>query len=539
MSFKRMPIQWKITILSFGVVLFAIIIGGIIVIGNQIESKEEELGEHGMITGRTVANLPLLQEYLDASEGWKQINPMVERIRTINNTDYIVVLNMNRIRFSHPVEEKLGTVSSGSDEGPAFAEHSYTSKAEGELGVAVRSFVPVMDENHEQIGVVVVGNLLPSVKETLWEMKNEIFFILFLTSLFGVAGSWLLARHLKEQTFHLEPHEIVQLLVERTATFQAMNEGIVATDSEGRISIINEKAKKILGVESDLTGKDAGHVLPEFRLTETLEDKQATYNEEVRLEGKLVMTSKVPIQLENQTIGVVAIFQDRTEVTRLAEELTGVKAFVDALRVQNHEHLNKMHTIAGLIQLNRNDQALDFVFEATESQENLSKFLVQKLKDYSLSGLLLSKVSRGRELGIELIIDTHSELHEYPPYLDNHDFVLMLGNLIENAFHSFDGIEREKRIVEVSIFQDEHVCEIAVEDNGKGMDSRTKERMLDKGFTTKGNKGSGIGLYLVKRIVDKGSGTLEVDSVENRGTSIVITLPMSAEEDAYEQATGH
>ncbi len=50
-------------------------------------------------------------------------------------------------------------------------------------------------------------------------------------------------------------------------------------------------------------------------------------------------------------LGAVAMFKDRTEVKKLAEELTGVKAFVQALRVQTHEHKNKLHTIAGLLQL--------------------------------------------------------------------------------------------------------------------------------------------------------------------------------------------
>lgn len=51
MSLKRMPIRWKITILSFGIVAFTVLIGGIIIIGNSIESKEESLGEHALVTG--------------------------------------------------------------------------------------------------------------------------------------------------------------------------------------------------------------------------------------------------------------------------------------------------------------------------------------------------------------------------------------------------------------------------------------------------------------------------------------------------------
>ncbi|ARI79130.1 histidine kinase [Halobacillus mangrovi] len=534
---KQMPIRWKITILSFGIVLFSVVIGGIIIIGKTIESKEESLGDHALITGRTVANLPALKENLTESEGWKQINPMVERIRTINNSDYIVVLNMNRVRFSHPIDDKLGTLSSGKDEGPAFAEHSYTSKAEGEMGVAVRAFVPVMNEEHEQIGVVIVGNLLPSFLDVLNDMKNEILIVLFLTLLFGVTGSWLLARHIKEQTYRLEPHEIVQLLVERTATFQAMNEGVVAINNEGRITIMNDKASKILGIAGDQTGQQIEKVIPDIKLGGVLNSGKAVYNKELRLGSTLVMSTQIPVRVNNDTIGAVVIFQDRTDVTKLAEELTGVKAFVDALRVQNHEHLNKLHTIAGLIQLDKKEQALNFVFETSEKQEQLSNFLVKNLRDYSLSGLLLSKVSRGKELGIEVNIDEQSELKHYPPLMDHHDFVLILGNLIENAFHSFEDIERDQKWIDIFLVQDEAACQICVEDNGKGIQEEKQSKIFDRGFTTKGDNGSGIGLYLVKKIVDKGLGEIELISQQNEGTSVVITIPMMIEEDRYEQPT--
>ncbi|MBB6453525.1 two-component system sensor histidine kinase DctS [Salirhabdus euzebyi] len=536
MSLKRMPIRWKITILSSGVVLFSILVIMIIYIGNTIESKKEELSDHAMITGRTVANLPGIIQNISLSEGWNTINPIVERIRTVNNANYIVVLNMNRIRFSHPNDKMLGTISSGRDEGPAFAEHSYVTTAKGELGKVVRAFVPIMDEKHEQIGVVIVGNVLPSPTDILLDTKEEIFLILFLTIVFGIIGSWLLAHHIKEQTYQLEPHEIVQLLVERTAIFQAMNEGIIAVDRDNKIIIFNEKAKKILGVEGNIIGIDANTIVKEIELSFVIEKGREVYNEEIRIGDKLIMSSRVPILVDQEVIGAVVVFQDRTEVTQMAEELTGVKAFVDALRVQNHEHMNKLHTIAGLIQLNQNKKALNFVFETTERQEELLKFLGKGMRDYSIAGLLISKISRGRELGIEVSIDEYSQLKQYPMLLDQHDFVLLLGNLIENAFDSFDQVEREEKWIDILIEQNNTYCKVIVEDNGIGLKEDEKKRIFEKGFTTKGEKGSGIGLYLVNKVIEKGMGEVEVISYYGEGTSFIITFPMTHEMREYGDA---
>ncbi|MCA1021201.1 sensor histidine kinase [Halobacillus litoralis] len=536
MSLKRMPIRWKITILSFGMVLFSLMIGGILIVGHTVETKEEELGERALLTGQTIANLPEIRNNLQEPRGWKNIQPVVEQMRTVYQSNYIVVLNMNRIRYSHPVEDKLGSLSSGRDEGPAFAEHSYTSKAEGESGTAVRGFVPVMDENHEQIGVVVVGEILPSMGEIIWGMKSEIGIVLLLTSLFGIAGSWLLARHLKEQMFALEPHEIVQLYEERTAAFEAMNEGIVTVDASGKVTLMNQRARKLLHFTGLSKGQSLHNLTPGLKLEHVLTVGEPVFNREIRAGMKLLLFTSIPIKVEGRYAGAVLIFQDRTEVTRLAEELTGVKAFVDALRVQNHEHRNKLHTIAGMIQLEQNEEALQYVFDISEKQEKLSRSLLAAFQDYSIAGLLLSKIARGKELGIDVSVEEDSGLPVFPPLWDHHDMVLILGNLIENAFHAFEGIQQDEKTIRVAVLQDEETCSIIVEDNGMGMSPSISRQMYTKGFSTKGDHGSGIGLYLVKNLVDQAMGKITVKSTEGEGTTMIIDLPLIIEEGQDEQA---
>lgn len=524
MLFLRMPIRWKITILSFGVVLFSLLIGGIILIGNLVNQKEAELEKRALITARTVAQLPEIKHQLLVAEGWKNINQVIEQIRIINNIDYIVVLNMDRIRYSHPVEDKLGSKSMGEDEGPAFAEHTYTSKAKGDIGVAIRAFVPVMNENFEQIGVVVAGNLMPGVSDFIFGLKQEISIIVFLTLFFGIMGSWMLAKHIKEQTFKLEPHEIAHMLEERTATFNAMHEGVIAVNNQRIITIFNEKAKQMLGIHGEVIGKEITEVIPDTRLPEILKSEITVFNEEIQIGQTNIMSSRVPIEYQGFTVGAVAIFQDRSEVTKVAEELTGVKAFVEALRIQNHEHLNKLHTIAGLIQLGHQEQALNYVFKVYEEHKELSKFVSKNIRDKNIAGLLLSKVSRGKELDIRVEIDTKSRLNSFPEGLDQHDFVLILGNLIENAFTALKQVNRDMKQVDISMDQDKELCSVMVEDNGCGISPEEQDIIFEEGFTTKPD-GSGLGLYLVNRIVGKAGGTIEVES-DSEGSRFIVTFPM-------------
>lgn len=218
---------------------------------------------------------------------------------------------------------------------------------------------------------------------------------------------------------------------------------------------------------------------------EVLDSGQPALGKELKFGGTILWSNLIPIREAGDTVGAIGIFQDRTEVTRMAEELTGVREFVHALRAQNHEHMNKIHTAAGLIQLGKQQEALNYLFEIADQQEEITRFLQQHFDDDGVAGLLLGKISRGKELGIELRINPNSRLKRFPELLDRHDFVLLLGNLIENAFDALADVEAEHKEVYVSIEQNEELLSIAVEDNGCGMSQETIDRMLERGFSTK------------------------------------------------------
>jgi signal transduction histidine kinase len=64
-----------------------------------------------------------------------------------------------------------------------------------------------------------------------------------------------------------------------------------------------------------------------------------------------------------------------------------------------------------------------------------------------------------------------------------------------------------------------------VEDNGCGMDEETQSKLFQRFFSTKGTKGTGLGLMVTRKIVNEHGGTIEVDSVPGRGTRFNIRLP--------------
>lgn len=529
MKMKPISINGKIVSLTFFIIIFSFLVAGIFVLGNIMNTKEKELNDQAMLVARTVGKLPEIRENLSNNNPFimkaANINQTAEGVRVINKADYIVVLDMEHKRLSHPVKERIGQISTTVDENAAFEEHYYISKATGEIGNVIRAFVPVMDDEHKQIGVVIVGYKLPTILDIIDSIRNEMMIVTLLSLLFGAWGAWVLGHHVKKQMFGLEPHEIAKLYVERTETFNAMHEGIVAINNDFTVTIFNQKARKILGVtEYNLIGKNIYDILPDSRLPEILDFNKPVYNKELFVNRHTIMSNRIPIQVNNETVGAIAIFQDRTEVKKLAEELTGVQEFVQALRIQNHEHKNKMHTIAGLLQLGHYEQAFDYIVEVKGRQDELSQFFDEKIKNENISGLLLSKINHGKELGIQVEIDMNSQLLYLPAQLDFNDFVVLFGNLIENAFDALRDIERDHKTVFISIDQDEHTLSILVEDNGVGIEEDKLAVIFENGYTTKGQLNHGIGLYLIEEIVKKAGGTIDVSSKPLEGTSFFITF---------------
>lgn len=529
--FTHFPIRWKVTFLSVGIVLFLLIIGGIVLLGYMTNQKEEELSQTTLITAQLVAQYQTVQEQINHEEASETLQPLVERIRILNNADYIVVLNMDRVRITHPISERIGTVFTGGDEDPAFSEHIYTSKAMIEDGgQTVRSFVPIINENGEQVGVVVVGNVLPTLKELVLEIVQTMGSVFVIALIFGVWGAWLLANHIKKQTFQMEPEELARVLVERTATFNAINDGVIAIDQNERITVINQAAKELVNASGDVVGKLIQEVIPDTRLPEVLKIDKPLLQREFFLQGRAILSNRIPIRLQGKTIGAVAIFQDKTEVTRLAQELTGVQSFVDALRVQAHEYSNKLHTIAGLIQLDQGKKALDYIFELSEEQAEVSGLVARQIHDDSLAGLLLGKRSRCKELGIRLDFDPNNLFLNYPEGTTIHDFVIICGNLIDNSIDALMNTDLDEKQIYFSIKEGEKFLFIKVSDNGEGISEKVKQKIFQRGFSTKVLEGRGIGLFLVKAIVDRVEGTIDIDSEIERGTVFTLQIPMKRKE---------
>lgn len=103
--------------------------------------------------------------------------------------------------------------------------------------------------------------------------------------------------------------------------------------------------------------------------------------------------------------GAIAIFRNRTEVTRLAQDLTGVQHIVEALRAYTHEFTNKLHVILGLLQLGEKQAGRGIRSRLTKTRAHSISYISERIQEPSVAALLIGKSYRAAELGIRFALD--------------------------------------------------------------------------------------------------------------------------------------
>jgi len=105
----------------------------------------------------------------------------------------------------------------------------------------------------------------------------------------------------------------------------------------------------------------------------------------------------------------------------------------------------------------------------------------------------------------------------------------MLLNLLENSLDACRmDKDKDDHTIRLGIRRDLKWMVIEVEDNGMGMDQETREKLFSLFFSSKGIKGTGLGLFISNKIVDKHGGSIGVDSAPGRGSRFEIRLPLVA-----------
>ena len=271
-----------------------------------------------------------VKEYLKGNENISNelLNDEIEKARLKTDVEFIVVMDMNGIRYSHPVKDKIGEKFIGGDEQRVLSTgEEYISTASGSLGVSVRAFTPIYDDNNKQIGAVAVGMLYNKFDNEVYTKMYKFMPIIIIGLILGASGAIALSYNIKKAIFGLEPEEIALILKQKETVIENIKEGIIALDNNGCITLFNEEASRILGIKESDIGSPITNFTYESMVDVVLNSGKPMKNVEIKARPGLDIMCKYSIikGFKNQILGLVVTFEDLTEVRKMAEELTGIK----------------------------------------------------------------------------------------------------------------------------------------------------------------------------------------------------------------------
>ena len=528
----KLSFQYKlfISLVAFFSVLFIAL--GIYYYFDASRQLYQEMSARAKIQAEEIALMPNLRQQVSRHDP-QAIQAFMQQIAAHSDASFIVIGDRQGVHLFHSVHpEWVGTRLVGGDNQAVLEGKSITTIRKGGLGVSLRSKTPIVDDAGRVIGIVSVGYLTSYLDSITLTKVINIFIaaVLLLIALF--IFSWYFTRSIKKQIFSLEPREIGLLVRQQKAMMESIFEGVIVIDRQRRIEVINHAARSLLGLSQparQLRGQSIDSVIspqPFFASGDMLE--RDTHDELCRFNQLTVLASRVRIMLENTLQGWVITFRDRNEINALTAQLSQVKRYVDNLRIMRHEQLNRMTTLSGLLHMGHYDEAIRYIKAQSEHAQELLDFISSHFHSPTLCGLLLGKATRAREKGVALSFDPACRIDRPLPSLMESELISIIGNLLDNAIEATQRAELPHEPVEVLIQLNARELIIEVADRGVGIRPDIRERIFERGVTTKTRGDHGIGLYLIEHYVTQAGGTIEVADNAPRGTIFTLFIPADA-----------
>lgn len=522
----QVSLQTKILGLVF--ILILLVLGSLTAMFVYNETKEDvkQSEELALQTAQTLSYMPAVQEAFRSDHNKQRLDLLTEKILGQVDASRILVEDQSKKIISEAYSEKENIHSEIRETYKAlvFGSSYVVHVGEGEKEV-LKGIAPIILDhgNYTKVeGAVIVEFKMSTIREQISKEVKKMVATSGAFLFIGIIGSTVLARNIRKDTLGLEPFEIASLYRERNAILQSVKEGIVAIDQDDRVTMMNKSAQHILDVPNELESKKISEIISSDQILKLMKSVSDETNKEVQYKNKTIIVNTQPVLEDGKRVGTVASFRDKTEMKKMVDAFSEVKQYSEDLRAQAHEFTNKLYVILGLIQLNKREEAVKLIQEETKTQEHHSELLFNNIKDDKVQAILLGKIAKASEKKIQFQIDEESSLELLPDTIELSPLIVILGNLLDNAFEA----AAESKQKRVSFFVTDIGNDILFEvsDSGKGIPYGMEESIFEKGYSHKGEN-RGYGLANVKEEVDLLGGSIEMTNTEVGGAVFAVFLP--------------
>ncbi|ARF59737.1 sensor histidine kinase [Streptomyces gilvosporeus] len=513
------------------VVLMAVVVAGCALFAYLSAQRQAEAAARQKTTAvaSAVADSPAVVAAARTKDPTAALQPYAERVRRAAGVDFVVVMAPDKTRWTHPDPSAIGRKYLG-HVGPALRGRIVPETYQGTLGPSVRVVAPVRDplRGGRITALVSAGITIETISAQLRDQVLAVLAVALGALALGGLGTYVVNARLRRHTHGLDAAGLSRMYDYHQAALHAVREGLLLLDGEGRVALINDGGRELLGLSGDAVGRPVTALGLPDPLTAALLAAGPRVDELHLTAERVLVVNSSPVS-DGERRGSVVTLRDHTELQALSGELDSLRGFAEALRSQAHEAANRLHTVVSLIELGRAKEAVDFATAELELAQALTDQVVDAVAEPVLAALLLGKAAQAHERGVELILTPDSRIDDglLPPGLPARDLVTVLGNLIDNALDA-TAPPLPAAAVRVTARADGDELLLCVADNGPGVAEDAREEIFRRGWSTKAGPGRGLGLALVDQAVRRNRGTLTVDRPPEGGARFTVRLPLHA-----------
>ncbi|PSW05585.1 ATP-binding protein [Photobacterium lipolyticum] len=493
-------------------------------------SYQEGIEARGLELARVIAHDPQVIHAVDAKNRQQNydLQNYMEDIRARTDASFIVVVDKNAMRLTHTNPDRIGKHFIGDDIYPVLKRgDEYSNVASGSLGEAIRNFSPVFLDG-KVIGAICIGYLSEKTSDILLQQYGHIGMLTGIVYLLGIGTTISLMFKMKRTFLDYEPEFIVNKFREHEMVLDSIRDAIIAVDSHMNIATINNSAIKMLSMGILDRYDYVNHPLSRYStpLSHLVLANQGIFHQGEFNIGKLKYKANVyPINTPKGLLGHAIVLFPDLDHSELEHEVTYLKNYAELLRSKTHEYSNKLNVLSGMLQIGKYDEAVDFIQQETDRYQSIIHNIVLSVADSAVAGLLLAKFNKASEIGVKYTIDVDTNLSSYEKNISE-KLVTMIGNLIDNALLAA-WQNRDEAEPEIHVYlsdRSNHII-LEIQDSGAGVPENIAEHILEFGVSSKNNdEQSGIGLYLVKQLVNYFHGSIDWERTEQHTTLFSIYL---------------
>jgi two-component system CitB family sensor kinase len=373
---------------------------------------------------------------------------------------------------------------------------------------------------------VSVGITTEALHEQLLRQLPFLIVVVVLLFVVALVGAGLVSRRLRRQTRGADAQTLAQLFASHEAALHSIREGLLVTDRDGRIGVVNDEARRLLGIDSDVTGTPVAELAVTGSVRDLLAEGRKADDELHLTDDRVLVVNQLPVAWQGKRYGTVTTLRDRTELEALTGELDSTKAFAESLRSQAHETANRLHTMIVLIETGRSEEAIRYATSQLELSQQLTDRIMTAVDEPVLAALLLGKTAQAGDRNVELILEVEGAVTAtgFP----SNDLVTIVGNLVDNAIDA-SAESAGSRTVSVALKATDDELAVRVDDTGPGLPDDLIESAFTRGWSTKAARstgGRGLGLALVRQTVLRHGGAVSIARSPAGGASVQVRLPV-------------